>query len=116
MDEIQLQFKVNGTIRSAIINVPSTYNELENEIRKHVTRLSVIEFGIMYESDDGEHVVLKKDPQRLCIAIASSLVIPGTDLKRIKVEIFEGSSPSVHKKKIQDDEGKTFAGRVPSSA
>ena len=39
MDEIQLQFKVNGTIRSSIISVPNTYKELEDEIRKQVKRL-----------------------------------------------------------------------------
>ena len=48
----------------------------------------------VYENDDGEHVVLNKDPQCLRIAIASSPVIPGTDLKRLKVEIFEGSYTS----------------------
>ena len=104
MDEIQLRFKVNGTIRSSIISVPNTYNELENEIRKHVTRLSTIEFGLTYENHDGEHVVLNKGPRCLRIAIASSPVIPGTDLKRLKVEIFEGSSPSVRKAKTRDEE------------
>lgn len=107
MDEIQLQFKVNGTIRSSIIKVPNTYMELENEIRKHVKRLNVTEFGIMYENHDGEYVVLNKDPRCLRIAIASSPIIPGTDLKRLKVEIFEGSLPSVRKEKTQDDEGNT---------
>ena len=108
MDEIQLQFKVNGTIRSSIISVPNTYKELEDEIRKQVKRLNIIEFGMTYENHDGEHVVLNKDPRCLRIAIASSPVIPGTDLKRLKVEIFEGSSPSVRiKDKTHDDEEKT---------
>jgi hypothetical protein len=102
MDDIQLQFKVNGTIRSAIINVPSTYGELENEIRKQTSRLKAIEFSIMYENHDGEHVVLNRDPRSLRIAIASSAIIPGTDLKRLKVEIFEGSSQSVRKEKTQE--------------
>ena len=102
MDDIQLQFKVNGTIRSAIINVPSTYGELENEIRKQTSRVKAIEFSIMYENHDGEHVVLNRDPRSLRIAIASSAIIPGTDLKRLKVEIFEGSSPSVRKEKTQE--------------
>ena len=108
MDEIQLQFKVNATIRSSIISVPNTYKELEDEIRKQVKRLNIIEFGMTYENHDGEHVVLNKDPRCLRIAIASSPVIPGTDLKRLKVEIFEGSSPSVRiKDKTHDDEEKT---------
>ena len=108
MDEIQLQFKVNGTIRSSIISVPNTYKELEDEIRKQVKRLNIIEFGMTYENHDGEHVVLNKDPRCLRIAIASFPVIPGTDLKRLKVEIFEGSSPSVRiKDKTHDDEEKT---------
>ena len=108
MDEIQLQFKVNETIRSSIISVPNTYKELEDEIRKQVKRLNTIEFGMTYENHDCEHVVLNKGPRCLRIAIPSSPVIPGTDLKRLKVEIFEGSSPSVRiKDKTHDDEEKT---------
>ena len=61
----------------------------------------------MYENDDGVDVVLNKDPWRFRIAIVSSPVIPGTGFKRLNVEIFQGSSPSVHKEKTQDDGGKT---------
>ena len=61
----------------------------------------------MYENYDGKHVVLNKDPRCVRIVIASSPLIQGTDLKRLKVEIFEESSLFVHiKVKTLDDEEK----------
>ena len=79
MNEIQIQFKYNETIRSAIIDEPSTYEELEFEIKNELPKIRDIEFGLMYESHDGENVVLNKDPRSLRLAITSSSVVPGTD-------------------------------------
>ena len=53
----------------------------------------------MYENHDGENVVLNKDPRSLRLAIMSSSVVPGTDLK-LKLLIFMGHSPSLGKGKI----------------
>ena len=41
----------------------------------------------MYENHNSENVVLNKDPQRLRLATTSSSVVPGTDLKRLKLLI-----------------------------
>ena len=102
MNEIQIQFKYNETIRSAIIDEPSTYEELEFEIKNELPKIIDIEFGLMYENHDGENVVLNKDPRSLRLAIMSSSVVPGTDLKRLKLLIFMGHSPSQGKGKDLD--------------
>ena len=102
MTEIQIQFKYNETIRSAIINEPITYEELEYEIKNEIPKIRDIEFGLMYENHDGDYVVLNKDPRCLRLAITSSSVVPGTDLKRLKLLIFVGHSPSRRKERDLD--------------
>jgi hypothetical protein len=94
MTEIQVQFKYNETIRSAIIDEPITYEELEYEIKNEVPKIRDIEFGLMYENHDSDYVVLNKDPRCLRLPITSSSVVPGTDLKRLKLLIFVGHSLS----------------------
>ena len=54
MNQIQVQFKYNDTIRSATIDEPSTYEELEGLIKKNVPQIT--EFGLMHENHEGEHV------------------------------------------------------------
>ena len=102
MTEIQIQFKYNETIRSAIINEPITYEELEYEIKNEIPKIRDIEFGLMYENHDGDYVVLNKDPRCLRLAITSSSVVPATDLKRLKLLIFVGHSPSQQKERYLD--------------
>ena len=99
MNEIQIQLKYNETIRSAIIDEPSTYEELEFEIKNELPKIRDIEFGLMCENHDGENAVLNKAPRSLRLAITSSSVVPGTDLKRLKLLILMGHSPSQGKKR-----------------
>ena len=87
MNEIQIRFKYNETILSAIIDEPSTYEELEFEIKNELPKIRDMKFGLMYENHNGENVVLNKDSQSLRLATTSSSVVPGTDLKRLKLLI-----------------------------
>ena len=104
MSEIQIQFKYNETIRirSAINDEPITYEELEYEIKNEFPKIRDIEFGLMFENHDGDYVVLNRDPRCLRLAITSSSVFPGTDLKRLKLLIFVGHSPSQRKERYFD--------------
>jgi hypothetical protein len=56
----------------------------------------------MYENHDGDYIVLNKDPRCLRLAITSSSVVPGPDLKRLKLLIFVGHSPSQRKERYLD--------------
>ena len=62
-----------------------------------------MEFDILYQNDEGEHVVLNDDPMCLRIAVSSSKRIEGTDISRllVKVQLFEGSSTSVKTKPVE---------------
>ena len=46
-----------------------------------------MKFGSMHENHDSENVVLSKDSQSLRLETTSSSVVPGTDLKRLKLLI-----------------------------
>ena len=61
-----------------------------------------MEFRLQYENDEGEYVVLNDDPTCLRIAISGSKRIEGTDVSRLKLRLFEGSSPSVKPKDIKN--------------
>ena len=101
MTEIQIQFKYNETIRCTIIEEPRTYEELEHEIKSEVPKMQDVEFGLMYENHDGD-CCFKRNPRCLRLAITSSSVVPGTQLKRLKLLIFVGHSPSQQKEKDLD--------------
>ena len=64
-----------------------------------------MEFDILYQNDEGEHVVLNDDPMCLRIAVSSSKRIEGTDIFRlqVKLELFEGLSTSVKNKPVKKD-------------
>ena len=75
---------------------------MEFEIKNELPKIRDIEFRLMYENHDGENVVLNKDPRSLHLAITSFSVVPGTDLKQLKLLIFIGHSPSQGKGKDLD--------------
>ena len=64
-----------------------------------------MEFDILYQNDEGRHVVLNDDPMCLRIAVSSSKRIEGTDIFRLqlKLELFEGLSTSVKTKPVKKD-------------
>ena len=60
-----------------------------------------MDFGLLYENDEGKYVVLNDDPVCLRIAISASKLIEGMDISRLKPRVFEGSSPSVKTKPVE---------------
>ena len=57
-----------------------------------------MEFDILYQNEEGEHVVLNDDPTCLRIAFSSSKRIEGKDISRLqvkKLQLFEWTSTSV---------------------
>ena len=62
-----------------------------------------MEFDILYQNDEGEHVVLNDEPMCLRISASSWKRIEGTDISRlhVKLQLFEGSSPSVKTKPVE---------------
>ena len=47
MNEIQIRFKYNATILSAINDEPSTYEELEFEIKNEIPKIKDMEYRLM---------------------------------------------------------------------
>ena len=81
---------------------PRTYNDLTEAIRREIPKTRGLTFGLLYENDEKELVVMNNDPLCFRIAISGLKCIPGTDIHRLKVRIFEGSSPSVKTAKAQE--------------
>ncbi len=90
--KLQVQVQIGDTRRVFLIIPPRTYTDLQTAILREI---QYMEFGLMYENDEGEYVVLNDDPTCLRIAISGSKRIEGTDVSRLKLRLFEGSSPSV---------------------
>jgi hypothetical protein len=82
------------------MTLPRTYNDLTQAIRREIPKTRELTFGLLYENDEKEFVVMNNDPLCFRIAISGVKCIPGagTDINRLKVRIFEGSSPSVKAK------------------
>ena len=96
MDTVQLQVQVGETKRVIFTPEPSNYIDLVGVIKKEIPKTQIIDFSLLYENDEGEYVVMNNhDPLCIRIAFASAKIIPGTDVRRLKIRIFEGSSPSV---------------------
>ncbi len=63
-------------------------------IRREIPKSRALTFGLLYENDEKEFVVMNNDPICFRIAISGVKCIPGMDIYQLKVRIFEGSSPS----------------------
>ena len=101
-DPIQIQVQVGETRRVFFIPSPRTYNDLTEAIRREIPKTRGLTFGLLYENDEKELVVMNNDPLCFRIAISGLKCISGTDIHRLKVRIFEGSSPSVKTAKAQE--------------
>jgi hypothetical protein len=108
--KLQVQVQIGDTRRVFLINPPWIYIDLITAILREIPKTKYMEFGLQYENDEGEYVVLNDDPVCLQIAISGSKRIEGTDVSRLKLRIFKGSSPSV---KPKDDKNADQPG--PSS-
>ena len=101
-DQIQVQVQIGETRRVFFMPSPKTYNNLIDAIMQEIPNTRSLTFGLLYENDDKELVVMNDDPLCIRIAISGLKCIPGTDIHRLKVRIFEGSSPSVKTKADQE--------------
>jgi len=81
--------------------IRQTVDELNNAITNNIPKMRFLTFGILYENDEGEYVVLNNDPISLRIAISTSKLIVGTDIQQLKVRVFVGSSPSLKAKPVE---------------
>ncbi len=63
----------------------------------------------MFENDEGEYVVLNEDTLCLRVAVLSSKTFPGTDIRRLKLKVFEGSSPTRDTGEEDEDKERQFA-------
>ncbi|CAB3998493.1 ---NA--- [Paramuricea clavata] len=96
MDTVQLQVQIGETKRVIFTPEPNNYIDLVDVIRKEIPKTCTIDFSLMYENDEGEYVFMNShNPLCIRIAFASAKTIPGTDVRRLKIRIFQGSSPSV---------------------
>lgn len=63
---------------------------------KYPKHMQFMDLSLLFENDEGEYLVLNNyDSLCLRIAITSAKTIPGTDIHRLKLRVFEGSSPSI---------------------
>ena len=74
---------------------------LTTAISREIPKTRFMDFSLLYENDEGEYVVLNDDPVCLRITISASKRIEGTDISRLKLQVFEGSSPSVKTKPVE---------------
>ena len=100
--KLQVQVQIGNTRRVFLINPPRIYNDLRTAVLREIPKTKYMEFGLQYENDEGEYVVLNDDPTCLRIAISGSKRIEGMDVSRLKLRLFEGSSPSVKPKDIKN--------------
>ena len=100
--QLQVQVQIGDTRRVFLIDPPRIYNDLRTAVLREIPKTKYMEFGLQYENDEGEYVVLNDDPTCLRIAISGSKRIEGTDVSRLKLRLFEGSSPSVKPKDIKN--------------
>ena len=91
-DQIQVQVQLGETQRVFFMTSPRTYNDLTQAIRWEIPKTRELTFGLLYENDEKEFVVMNNDPLCFRIVISGVKCIPGagTDINRLKVRIFEG--------------------------
>ena len=82
---------------------PTGDHEITEAIMREIPKSRELAFGLLYENDEKEFVVMNSNPPCFRIAISGVKCIPGTDIHRLNVRLFEVSSPSV----------KSKAGQVP---
>ena len=58
---------------------------LTTAISRETLKTHFMDFGLLYENNKGEYVVLNDDPTCLRIAISASKGIEGTDISRLKL-------------------------------
>ncbi len=106
---MQVQVQIEDTRRVLFITQPNSYAELIDAIKKEIPKIRYVNFSLLFENDEGEYVVLNEDPLCLRVAVLSSKTIPGTDIRRLKLKVFEGSSPTRESAEKDQDKDCEFA-------
>ena len=55
---MQLQVQIGGTSRDFFMNPPGSVEDLKNYILREIPKIRFMDFGLLYENDEGEYVVL----------------------------------------------------------
>ena len=61
-DPIQIQVQIGETRRVFFMPSPRTYNDLTEAIRREIPKTRGLTFGLLYENDEKELVVMNNDP------------------------------------------------------
>ena len=63
--EMQIQVQIGDTRRVLFVVSPRSLNELTTAISREIPKTRFMDFGLIYENDEGEYVVLNDDPLEL---------------------------------------------------
>ena len=89
---MQIQVQIGDTRRVFFLTPPRNLEELKKTITREIPKTRFFTFGLLYENDEGEYVVLNDEPMCLRIAISGSKRIEGTDVSRLKLRVFKRDS------------------------
>ena len=76
---------------------------------KEIPEARSVNFSLLFENDESEYTVLNKDDLCLRVAVLSSKTIQGTDIRRLKLKLFEGSSPTRRSTEKDNADGRRHA-------
>ena len=62
---MQIQVQIGDTRRVLFVVSPRSLNELTTAISREIPKTRFMDFGLIYENDEGEYVVLNDDPLEL---------------------------------------------------
>ncbi len=60
--KLQVQVQIGDTRRVFLIIPPLTYTDLQTAILREIPKTKYMEFGLLYENDEGKYVVFNDDP------------------------------------------------------
>ena len=100
--QVQVQIEIGVTRRAFFTHQPSNYQQLIDDIKREIPKTKFTDFGLQFENDEGDYVVLiSSDELSLYVAITSAKNIPGTGIRHLKLRLFLGSSPSINKTEMK---------------
>ena len=72
---MQIQVQIGDTRRAFLMNPPGSVEYLKNYILREIPKTCFMDFGLFYENDEGEYVVLN-DVRMADIRLASLVYLP----------------------------------------
>ena len=77
--QVQVQIETGETRRAFFTHQPSNYQQLIDDIKREIPKTKFMDFGLQFENDEGDYVVLNSSNEiSLRVAITSAKSIPGT--------------------------------------